>query len=171
MSMFLDIPGIPGETQSINTNWNQKIMIQNMSYHVGSDTRPVAGHSTKPKPSTFGPMSFSKEMDKSTPKLAGMIPSGNPIPVCYIRVSRPGGATVGTSDGLFEAETYTLKNVYVKSYHTSGALGPGGMPMESWAITFTSIAEVYQTVQPGTGGLQAKQVGGWDVAANTKVAG
>jgi type VI secretion system secreted protein Hcp len=164
--MFLDIPGIPGETSSPNPNWNQKIMILNMSYHVGSPTQPVPGHGTKPKPATFGDMTFSKEMDKSTPKLVAKIPSGDPIPTCYIRVNRPGGSTAGSTDGLYEAETFTLTNVYVKSYHTSGAPGPGGKPMESWSVSFTAINEIYQTVAPGTGGLQAKQTGGWDVSQN-----
>ncbi len=166
MAMYLDIPGVPGESQSQNQNWNNKIEIYSMSYHVGSPTTPQAGTGTVAKPSSFGDMSFTKMMDKSTPPLFGKIPTGDPIPTCYIRVTRPGGATAGSTDGLFEAETYTLQNVYIKSYHTSGAPGPGGLPLESWSMAFTAINEVYQTVEAGTGRMQAPQNFGWDVAQN-----
>lgn len=166
MAMYLDIPGIAGESQSPNANWNNKIEIYDMSYHVSSPTTAQAGTGTVAAPSTFGDMSFTKQLDKSTPPLFGKVPTGDPIPVCYIRVSRPGGSTAGSSDGLFEAETYTLKNVYVKSYQTSGSPGPGGLPLENWTVAFTSINEVYQTVEAGTGKLQPQQSFGWDVAGN-----
>lgn len=168
MSMYLDIPGIPGETSSPNTNWNNKIMIYNMSYHVGSPTQVVPSKGTIPKPSNFGDMSFTKELDKSTPPLLKKLPSGDPIQTCYIRVSRPGGAKVGSTDGLYEAETYTLSNVYIKSYSTSAAPGPGGLPLESWSISFTAISEVYQTVAAGTGGLNPPQNASWNVSTNAQ---
>jgi type VI protein secretion system component Hcp len=85
-----------------------------------------------------------------------------------IRISRPGAAalTSGTAaGGLFEAESYILQNVIVTSYHTSGAPGPGGLPMESWSLAFTAITENYRTVDP-TGKISPVQSNGWDINGN-----
>ena len=175
MSMFLDVTGIQGESQSLKpsgavgvANWNKKIDQQSMGYDVSQKTSLEAGSGLVSGGAIFGPMQITKVMDRSTPHLWSKLCKGEPIPTVTIRISRPGAAamTSGTAaGGLFEAESYILQNVIVTSYHTSGAPGPGGLPMESWSLAFTAITENYRTVDP-TGKISPVQSNGWDINGN-----
>ena len=131
MSMFLDVTGIQGESQSLTpsgavgvANWNKKIDQQSMGYDVSQKTSLEAGSGLVSGGAIFGPMQITKVMDRSTPQLWSKLCKGEPIPTVTIRISRPGAAalTSGTAaGGLFESENYILQNVIVTSYHTSGA--------------------------------------------------
>ncbi len=163
MAMYLDIPGILGESQSPNLNWNQKIEIQTMNYSISQNASVQAGGGMIASGANFSYMTFTKAMDKSTTLLFGMLAGGRPITQAIIRVVRAGGAATGSTGGLYEAETYTMTNVIVSNYHTTGVPGPGGLPMENWAFSFTSMVEVYQPVD-NLGALQPAQQEKYDVA-------
>ena len=163
MSMYLDIQGIEGESQSPVTNWNKKIDVASMGYDISQRTSQEAGSGLISSGAIFSALQISKVMDKSTPLLWGKLCGGEPIDSVILRVSRPGANSTGPAGGLFEAETYTLTNVIVTSYHTSGSPGPGGLPMESWSLAFTKMDEKYQTVDP-KGALEPQQFAGWDIA-------
>lgn len=168
MSMYLDITEIQGESQSPNTDWKQKIELQSMSFDVSQKTSLEAGSGLISSGAIFGALHITKAMDKSTPLLFGKLAGGEPIATAIIRVSRPGAATTGPVGGLFEAETYTLRNVIVASYQTSGAPGPGGLPLESWTLAFTSVTEVYNTVD-AAGKMQPAQHAGYDISMGKPV--
>ncbi len=163
MSMFLDITGILGESESPNSNWNQKIEITNMGYQVHQDSTSHTGSGLVPSMAKFYPMEITKSMDKSTPILWGKLAGGEPIPTVVVRVSRPGGTGTGPQGGLFEAETYTMSNVIIQSYSTSGKLGAGGLPTERWMFSFTAITEVFNSVD-SAGNLQPVQQAGYNIA-------
>lgn len=165
MSMFLDVTSIAGESQSPIKNWNQKIDQHSMGYDVSQKTSLEAGSGLISSGAIFGPMQVSKVMDKTTPLLWAKLCAGEPIPTVTIRVSRPGADPLGAGGGLFEAENYVLQNVIVTSYHTSGAPGPGGLPMESWSLAFTAVTENYRIVDP-TGKIQPTQTASWDITLN-----
>jgi type VI secretion system Hcp family effector len=170
MAMYLDIAGITGESKSPNSNWNQKIEIQTAGYDVSQKTSLEAGSGLIASGAVFSALQITKAMDRSTPLLFGKLAGGEPIETVTLRVSRAGAATTGPQGGLFEAETYTLKNVIVTAYHTSGAPGPGGLPLESWSLAFTSAVEKYQTVDP-QGNLQPPQSAGYDIAGGAPIQG
>lgn len=76
MSMFLDVTGIQGESQSLTpsgavgvANWNQKIDQQSFGYDVSQKTSLEAGSGLVSGGAIFGPMQITKVMDKSTPHL------------------------------------------------------------------------------------------------------
>jgi type VI secretion system Hcp family effector len=166
MAMYLDIPNIPGESQSPNTNWTQKIEVQSAGYDLSQNASAQAGSGMIASQVTFSPMHITKAMDKSTPLLFGKLAAGEPIATVTLRVSRPGGSGAAGSagqGGLFEAETYTMSNVIVTSYHTTGTPGPAGLPLESWTFAFTSITERFQTVDV-SGNLNPPQTAGYDIA-------
>jgi type VI protein secretion system component Hcp len=149
--MLLDIAGILGESEiKANPNWYQKIQLESMGYDISQRTSNSTGSGLVSGGATVGAMQISKQMDKSTPLLFLNLAQGQPIPICYIRVVRSGQAAgssaVSPTGGLYEAETYTISNAIISSYSTSGALGPGGLPMESWSISFTKIVENYVQV-------------------------
>ncbi len=168
MSMYLDIPGIAGESKSPNADWRDKIEVQTMAFDVSQRTSLEAGSGLISGGAIFGALHITKAMDKSTPLLFGKLAGGEPILTATLRVSRPGASTTGPVGGLFEAETYTMKNVIVGSYQTSGAPGPGGLPLESWTLAFTSITEVYHTVD-AAGKMQPAQNAGYDIAAGRPI--
>jgi len=151
--MFLDVvdPVIKGESKvnAKHADWSEKITIGSMSYSVHG-TPATGGTGLAASGAQVSPMNVTKEMDKSTPKLFGLLAAGDKINVMFIRVSRPGGSAAGGADGLYEAETYELHNVIVNDYHTSGVAGPGGLPMESWTFSFTWIKETYKSPDPVT---------------------
>jgi type VI protein secretion system component Hcp len=161
--MLLDITGIPGESESPNPAWKSKILIDSMGYDISQRTSNSTGTGLVSGGATVGAMQISKQMDKSTPLLFLNLAQGQPIPVCYVRVIRSGQAAGSTAaspnGGLYEAETYTLSNAIITNYSTSGALGPGGLPMESWSLSFSQIVENYIQVDkngnPVTGGGNA----------------
>jgi type VI secretion system Hcp family effector len=150
----LDIVGIPGESENTfaNVNWKQKIQIETMGYDISQRTSSSTGTGLVSGGAQVGAMQISKQMDKSTPLLFLNLAKGEPIKVCYIRVVRSGLASassaVSPDGGLYEAETYTISNAIVSNYSTSGALGPGGLPMESWSLSFSKIQENYVQVGP-----------------------
>jgi type VI secretion system secreted protein Hcp len=165
MSMYLDVLSIDGESQSPNTNWNNKIDEQSMGYDVSQRTSLEAGSGLVSSGAVFGPMQVTKVMDKSTPLLWAKLCGGEPIDSVTIRISRPGANTTGVQGGLFEAETYAMKNVIVTSYHTSGSPGPGGLPLETWSMAFVSITETFRTVDK-KGNLQPALTVSWDISKN-----
>lgn len=153
--MLLDIPGVQGESMSPNATWNAKIQIATMGYDVTQTTTGGTGTGLVANGAQVAAMTLSKSMDKSTPYLFQNLIQGEPIPIVYVRVIRSGqksgSSTVSPTGGLYEAETYTLSNAIISNYSTSGALGPGGLPLETWSIAFTKIVENYVTVDPTTG--------------------
>ena len=168
MSMYLDIAEIAGESLSPNPDWKAKIEVQTIAFDVSQSTSLEAGGGLVSGGANFGALHITKAMDKSTPMLFGKLAGGEPIQTATLRVSRPGGSTVGPVGGLFEAETYTLQNVIIQSYSTSGAPGPGGLPLESWTLAFTSVVEVYHTVD-ALGKMQPVQHAGYDISAGKPI--
>jgi type VI secretion system Hcp family effector len=150
--MLLDINGILGENESPNPAWKAKIQIESMGYDISQRTSSSTGSGLVSGGATVGAMQISKQMDKSTPLLFLNLAKGEPIPVCYIRVVRSGqksgSSAASPYGGLYEAETYTLSDAIISSYSTSGALGSGGLPMESWSISFSKIQENYVQIGP-----------------------
>ena len=144
MPMYLDIAGIPGESQSPNGNWNQKIEIQDLGYDVSVDHSMEVGTGVVASGANVGKMHFTKVMDKSTPLLFAQLCLGATLPDVYIRVSQPGPS------GPYEAENYHLQWVVVSHYSTSGNPGMGSLPQESWQLSFVAITETYQDVKDGT---------------------
>jgi type VI secretion system Hcp family effector len=165
MSMYLDVvnPKIEGESSStVTSDWNKKILIESMDFSVSqqaskSNTGLVASGSQ------VGPLSIRKQMDKSTPQLFYHLASGTPLDTVLVRVSR-----TGTTGGPFEAETYVLENALVSSYHTSGIPGTGGLPEETWSLSFTKITERYQSVKPNSDVLDSPDAKGFDFGSGTQ---
>jgi type VI secretion system Hcp family effector len=164
--MLLDIPGIAGESQSPNGAWAAKIQIESMGYDISQRTSQSTGSGLVSGGATVGAMQISKQMDKSTPFLFLNLAKGEPIQICYIRVIRSGQRSASNASspngGLYEAETYTLNNAIISNYSTSGALGPGGLPMESWSISFTKIVENYVQVGPDGNPITGNNAIGYD---------
>src|ERR1017187_4458371 len=111
MSMYLDVVGIAGESQSPVANWNAKIDQQSMGYDVSQATSLEAGSGLTVKGAEFSQMQITKAMDVSTPKLGVTVSTGEPTATVTSRINRPGADPLGPAGGSFEAENYIMQNV------------------------------------------------------------
>jgi type VI secretion system Hcp family effector len=143
MPMYLDIPGIPGESQSPNTKWANKIEIQHFTYDVSVDHSMEAGTGVVASGANVGHIHITKSMDKATPLLFAQLCSGKTLTDCHLRVTQPGPS------GPYEAETYHLQWVVVSHYSTSGSPGMGSLPQESWQLAFIAMTETFQDLKDG----------------------
>jgi type VI protein secretion system component Hcp len=168
--VLLDIsanPNIPGESQSKNPTWNAKIQIDSTTWDISQQATGSTGTGIVTGGATAGHLSFSKTMDKSTPLLFGQLCSGSPISTCFVRVVSSGAADP-TFAGLYERETYQLGNVIVSRYSTGAASGSGGLPSESWALSFQSYIETFVDLNPD-GTKQAADTHGFDFLKGTPI--
>ena len=143
MPMYLDIASIPGESQSPNSNWNNKIEVQYFIYSIAVDHSMEVGTGVVASGAQVGHFNITKVMDKSTPLLFAQLCLGQTLPDVYLRVSQPGPS------GPYEAEQYHMQWVVVSHYSTSGSPGMGSLPQENWRLSFIAMTETFQDVKDG----------------------
>jgi len=142
---YLDIPGIAGESvHDTQTNWNQKIQVSNFHYGVQQQASMATGSGLVAAGASLTPITFTKQMDKSTPFIFYKLCSGEPIALMTLRVSQAGG-----QEGVYEIETIVLNNVIVTGYSTSGARGEGALPTEYISMAVGAINETYDYRENG----------------------
>jgi type VI secretion system secreted protein Hcp len=105
-------------------------------------------------------ISFTKGIDKATPKLILACATGQHIPKAAMAMRKAGGDQK-------EYLKITLEDVMVSSYSTSGA-GGGESPTESISLAFGKITfEYFEQDNKGTTTSSGKA--GWDVKQNKQV--
>ena len=125
---YIKFDGVDGEaTDSEHTMWSDM-----MSFSHTITTGDPSGDTTRQRASaTLGDVVVTKELDKSSPKLAESILTGKVFPKVEIQLA--------SSAGTYFA--YELKNVMITSYSISG--GADEMPMESFSLNFEAIKITY----------------------------
>jgi type VI secretion system secreted protein Hcp len=106
-------------------------------------------------------MTFTKYVDKATPKLVMACAKGDQIPKAEMVMRKAGG----------EQKEYlkiNLEDVMVSSYSTSGS-GGGDTPTENVSLNFSKITVEYFE-QDNKGTMTSVGKAGWDVKANKAVA-
>jgi type VI secretion system secreted protein Hcp len=132
--------GHRGEIDVLSWSWG-------MSQSGQRATAGRGGNRNAPRSgSGVGDLSFTKHIDKASPKLQQYCNSGEHIPVIVLTLPR------GRSQ---EFMTYELKNVKVTSC-TAGS--SGAVPTEDFSLNFEEIKVTYD--KQGKDG--ATQRGGWD---------
>ena len=156
MAGYIKIDGVDGESTDKNHEQWIKIVSVGQGVHrpisVGSD-----GSTTKGSVSC-GDIAVVKEVDKSTPKLIGLVCKGTKIGEIKIDL------TTDTGEGERTVFlTWTLKNAYVSSYDVSGATDSGAPPTESLGLSYEEIEWTYKPVNkdgsPGGDIVQTWKVG------------
>jgi len=142
--MFLKLEGIEGESNDdIKKN---HIEIQSFSFggsQSGSFNTATGAGTSK---ANLQDVHFTKQIDKSSPNLFGVLTNGKHIDKATITVRKAGG---DPKDYL----TITLTPCFVSSYNLSGHDG-GGMPQESFSLNYDKIEFEYKT-QDDKGNLGA----------------
>ena len=125
---YIKFDGVDGEaTDRDHTMWSDM-----MSFSQTITRGDPSGDTTRQRASaTLGDVVVTKELDKSSPKLAESILTGKVFPKVEIQLA--------SSAGTYFA--YELTNVMITSYSISG--GADEMPMESFSLNFEAIKITY----------------------------
>lgn len=162
MAIFMDIPGIEGEsTHDTVPNWDKKVQIFSVTYDVSQKASLQTGTGLVAAGGKLSHVSISKTMDKSTPFLWNKLCMGEPLDYMFLRFTRSAGA-----QGVYENLTVTLEKVLITDYHTSGQRGAGGMPVESISFSVGAITETYD-VRDERGMKVGQAQGGYDFMQNS----
>ena len=153
--MFLKLEGIDGESK--DEKKQNQIEIASFSFggtNNGSFYTATGGGVGKVN---LQDVHFTKQIDKSSPNLFGILTSGKHIDKATITVRKAGG---DPKDYLI----VTLTPCLVSSYNISGSDG-GGMPQESFSLNYDKIEFEYKT-QDDKGNLGASIKKSYETAKN-----
>lgn len=152
--IFIKIDGIAGESQDAThadeievLNWGWAVT-QKSSMHSGS-----GGGAAK---ATVDDLSFTHQIDRASPNLAGYAFRGQHIPTVKLTMRKAGGVPL-------EYLRITLSDVIIT--HVEPAAG-GGMALEHVRLSFARMKQEY-VVQNPIGGSQGMVTALIDVKANT----
>jgi type VI secretion system secreted protein Hcp len=155
---FLKIDGIPGES----TDSKHKDEIDVLAWSWG-EANPVqhggggggGGGAGKVQMQDFN---FTASVSKASPQLMLACASGKNLKSAVLSGRRSG-------KGQQEFLTFSLSDVLVSSYQTSGAEGGDVVPMDSVSLNFSKIQIEYK-LQKATGAGGGSIKAGWDVKQN-----
>lgn len=155
--MFLSVAGIPGE--SIDENHADWIDVLSFSHGI---SQPTGGLTTTRSigRSEHGDFTITKELDKSSPKLALACCSGQHITEVVIEVCR-----ADTGDKYM---AYTLTDVIVSSISQNGASqGAEARPIEEVSLRYGRIDWTYTERDPITSAAKGNVEAYWDLETDT----
>jgi len=154
--IFLNVDGIPGE--SLDTKHDDWIDVLSFSHGISQPTSSSTTRTTER--STHGNFVITKELDKSSPKLALASCNGKHISEVIIEVCR-----ADTSDKYMR---YTLTDVIVASISQNGSSqGAVARPIEEISLRYGRIDWSYTEVDPMTSKPKGNVEAYWDVETNT----
>jgi type VI secretion system secreted protein Hcp len=150
--MYLNIPGIPGESQS--TNFTGQIVVNNFSGGVNNSVT-VSSAGITPGTSTFTDITITKYLDSASTPLYLDCAKGTQLPTVVLSVTKP------TGGGGAETAFYivTMNSVVIKSVQNSLS---GSGQMETLVLSCGSIQWSYAQQSP-VGTLEPPIVHGWDM--------
>jgi type VI secretion system secreted protein Hcp len=157
--MFLKIDGIQGESK--DDKHKDEIELLAWSWAEAQTGSAARGGGMGSGKVEMHDITFSKHVDKATPKLISKCATGEHIPKALLAMRKAGG----------EQKEYLkieLDDVMISSYSTSGSTG-GETPTENVSLNFGKIKVEYFE-QDNKGTMTSVGSAGWDVKANKAVA-
>lgn len=154
----LKIDGIEGE--SLDEKHKNEIEIDSFSWGVtnmGGAARGGGGGTGK---ADFTDISFSKQADKSSPKLVKAAASGEHLKKAVLSCRKASG-----KGGQVEYLKVVLEDVMVSSYQTGGSAGASSIPMDQFSLNFAKVSYEYMP-QKADGTLEGAVSAAYDRATN-----
>lgn len=153
MAAYIKFDGIDGESQhKDHKGWSDLFSFSQMLHKPGSGG---TGAARRRGSVVLEDLQCSKQLDKSSPKLAESVCKGKVFPKVEIEV------TVSTTDAGQETYyRYELKNVLVSSYSVQGT--SQDVPGESFSLNFEEIKVTY-TEMDSKGKKKGNVEYGWKV--------
>jgi len=151
---FLKIDGIDGESQ--DSKHKNEIEILSLRHVVVNTASEDAGGGGGTGKSVHHPYWFTKNLDKSTPKLFQACASGEHIKKAVLTLRKAG-------KDQQEYMKITLSDVFVSHYYP-GHPGGSHLPVDEFSLDYGKIEVEYKEQKPD-GTLGGATKGGWDVKA------
>lgn len=155
-SCYIKIDGIPGEA----TAKGHENEINVLSYTLGASQPNIqlrGGLGSAAGRTQFQDLSFTKNVDKASPKLFLALASGQRISSAVLTCERL------NADVPFQFLKWTLSNILVSSIKQSES--GNDYPTEDVSLNFTKIQETY-TQQSSAGDVTTPIQTGWDLSKN-----
>jgi len=157
---FLKIDGIEGEsTDDRHSGWIEIATYNNGVIQKSSATASSAGGAGAER-SDLGDFIFTKQLDKSSPKIFTACAAGTHINKIVMEICRAG-------DEKVKYVAYELTNCILSSYSAAG--GGGDIPAERFSVNFGKIMIRYTQQKRAGGGPAGNIAGGWDRQKNCKL--
>lgn len=156
---FIKIDGIEGEsTDDKHSGW-----IEILDFNCGVEQKTSATASSSGGASAeradFDKFTFSKLMDKASPKLSMACAGGTHIDTIMVELCRSGEQKVKYME-------YKMSNCIISSVKT---IGGGGFPVEDVSIDFGKVQWAYTVQKREGGGAAGNVAGGWNLQKNCKM--
>lgn len=157
---FVKIDGIDGEsTDSGHIGWIEIVFFGSSMSQAASSTASSAGGATRERVE-FDKFTFTKLLDKASPKLALACAAGTHIDTVTIELYRAGGSE------KVKFMQYKLTNCIIGAITTTGG---GEFPHETVEIDFGKITWAYSVQNRQGGGTAGHIAAGWDRQRNCRV--
>jgi type VI secretion system secreted protein Hcp len=155
--LFLELPGIPGESQVVG--FENQIELNSFQFGVGNAVGKAAAGPKMAGEAAFSEIVVTKSLDKATPELMLRVANGAPIPSARLRLTRSSQA----------GESVVLRYCFTQVRFTSFSQSSGGdLPSESLAFQYATIVQSY-TQQNAGGGAGNVFTSGWNVLENFEI--
>ena len=136
MAAFIKFDGVDGEcTDKDHKNWS---ILESFSQAIHKPGGGQTGVTRRRGDVVLEDIMCSKQMDKSSPKLAEAICNGKVFPKVQIHVTAS-----YTDGGRVTYYAYELKNVIVSSYQVSGSGQSESVPSDQFSLNFEEIKVTY----------------------------
>lgn len=135
MALYIKFDGIDGESKDkAHQKWSDLL---SMSWGVHKASGGATGQTRRRGVATVEDVSITKQVDKSSPKLAEAVLSGKIFPQVHIENT----ATYSGARATFLK--YDLKNVAVTSHSVNMAGGGDAIPLETMSLNFEEVKKTY----------------------------
>jgi type VI secretion system secreted protein Hcp len=135
MALFIKFDGIDGEAKDKDhKSWSDLL---SMSWSVSKAGGGATGQTRRRGVATVDDVQITKELDKSSPKLAEAVLTGKVFPKVEIHNT----ATYGEGRATFLK--YELKNVAVTSHSITASGGGDAVPHENMSLNFEEVKKTY----------------------------
>lgn len=159
MALFIKFDGIDGEcNDKDHKNWSDLLSLSWGLHKAGAG---ATGQTRRRGVVTVEDVVVTKEVDKSSPKLAEAVCSGKVFP----KVELHDTASYGETRATFLK--YELKNVLVSSHNLSAAGGGDAVPTETVSLNFEEVKQTY-TEYDAKGAKKGNVEMTWKVEEGTK---
>jgi type VI secretion system secreted protein Hcp len=156
---FIKIDGIEGEsTDDKHAGWIEMISFNTGLNQKTSATASSAGGGSSER-ADFQDFSFTKQLDKASPKLALACADGTHVDSIIVEICRAGTEKVKFME-------YKMTNCIISGVDTTGG---GDFPSENVSINYGKIEWSYTVQKRQGGGASGNVAGGWDLQKNCKV--
>jgi type VI secretion system Hcp family effector len=136
MAAYIKFDGVDGEAQDKDHKaWSD---LQSFSQAITQPGRAATGATRRRGDVILEDIQCTKELDKSSPKLAQAVCNGKVFPKVEIHLTAS-----YTDAGRVTYYAYELKNVLITSYSISGAGQSEAVPTEQFSLNFEEIKVTY----------------------------